>query len=77
MIEIFRYLRHVGEIELSDHKLRLWDGCGRGAARRFLLPLRCALDVAGALPCAEFVGVAGVFVVHDGVEVVDARNLAR
>jgi len=30
-----------------------------------------ALDVAGAEPGAEFVGVAGVFVVHDGVEVFD------
>ncbi len=34
-------------------------------------PLRGALDVAGAFPAAEFLGVAGVFVVHDGVETAD------
>jgi len=33
--------------------------------------LRGALDVAGAVPGAEFVGVAGVFVADDGVEIVD------
>ena len=43
----------------------------RGAARRwrgFLRPLRCALDVAGAVPRGELVRVARVFVAHDGVE---------
>ena len=39
--------------------------------RRLLLPLRGTLDVAGALPGAQFVGIARILVVRDGVEVGD------
>lgn len=37
-----------------------------GRRLRLLLPLRGALEVAGAFPGAELVWDAGVFVVHDG-----------
>ena len=51
-------------------EFRCWGRTSSGRCGLFL-PLRGALDVAGAVPGAEFVGVAGVFVAHDGVEVVD------
>ena len=44
--------------------------CAARTWRGLFLPLRGAFEVAGAVPAAEFVGVASVFGAHDGVEVV-------
>ena len=49
----------------------LWQSDAYGRQGWLLLPLRGVFDVAGAFPRVEFVGVAGVFVVDRGVEVVD------
>src|SRR5688572_15933433 len=62
--------------DFEDRELRgLRSRIGRGriglatlAGGLLFLPLRRALGAAGALPGTQFLGLARVFVVHDGVE---------